>query len=179
MMASLPGLAKYESAGADFDADRIYRYSLHRMWGGGSLSQWKTALWIMLNPSTADETVLDPTLRRVEGFSRRWGFDGFEVVNLFAYRATDPDAMWKEWLCGMNVVGADTDDYLRRAAERADRIIVGWGRHFIVPTRATPVLSLLSRYELWCLGTNQDGSPKHPLYLANATALVKFRERQV
>lgn len=178
MTTALPGLDRYESAGAEFDVDRIYRYSLHRMWGGGSLSDWKTALWIMLNPSTADEHVLDPTLRRVESFSRRFGFDGFEVANLFAYRSTDPDSIWKESLCGMDVVGPDTDDHLRQAAKRANRIIVGWGRHATAPGRARSVLSLLRHYDLWCLGTNQDGSPKHPLYLASATTLVKFKESQ-
>lgn len=176
MTSVLPGLQRYESSGAKFDADRIYRYSLHRMWGGGSLSEWKTTLWIMLNPSTADEHVLDPTLRRVEGFSRRWGYDGFEVANLFAYRATQPDNLWKESLCGMDVVGPENDDHVLQAAKRADRIIVGWGRHAVAPMRARKVLSLLSRYELWCLGINQDASPKHPLYLANATELVRFRE---
>lgn len=84
--------SKYESAGAEFDEPaRIYPYRLWRMWGGGSLRPWRTVLCIMLKPWTADEHVLDPTLRRCEGFSRAWGYDGFEVCNLFALRSTDPD----------------------------------------------------------------------------------------
>ena len=78
--------SKYESAGGEFDEPaRIYRYRLRRMWGGASLTPRRTVLWIVLNPSTADENVLDPTLRRCEGFSRAWSYDGFEVCNIFAH----------------------------------------------------------------------------------------------
>lgn len=167
---------EYESQGADFDEpERIYRYSLHRMWGGGSLSVWRTVLWIMLNPSTADERVLDPTLRKCERFSMNWGFDGFEVVNLFALRATDPAALSDHPApigqgYGDRMDGAINDGAICDAAERADLIVCGWGAEKIAQPRAIVVRSMLRAYALECLGINQDGSPKHPLYLPYATA---------
>lgn len=78
-MTKQPKLAlAYLSAGAEFDEpERVYRFNLHRRWAEGS-----TLLWIMLNPSIADEHVLDPTLRRCENFSRAWGYAGFEVATV-------------------------------------------------------------------------------------------------
>lgn len=160
----------YAAAGADFDESRTYRYLLHRSWGSGS----KTALWIMLNPSTADERVLDPTLRRCQGYSIAWGFDGFEVCNLFAYRSTDPNAMWRQHQGGLDIVGPDNDLAILDSANHASRIIVGWGRHRVIQQRARDVLALLAHHELWCLGANGDGSPKHPLYLAKTAKPQRF-----
>ncbi len=171
----LPGLGRYLASGAVFDADRIYRYRLYRKWGICEETECAIALWIMLNPSTADEHVLDPTLRRVEQFSRAQGFDGFQVANLFAYRATDPDTLWKESLCGMDVVGEDNDDHIIQMVLLADRIIIGWGNHRMANDRVRRVLSFLKPRPLWCLGTNKDGSPRHPLYLRQTTALVPFQ----
>lgn len=161
----LPGLEHYKSAGAVFDAERIYRYSLHRTWGIGCC-----VLWIMLNPSTADEHVLDPTLRRCEGFSRAWGFYGFEVCNLFAYRSTDPDALP---LVAGDIVGPKNDDTIVAATMRNQSIIVGWGRHKVAAERAKRVAAMLAEMNRTphCLGTNQDGSPWHPLYVPASTLL--------
>lgn len=170
----LPGMNTYESAGADFDAARIYRYALHRMWGSGSLAESRTLLWIMLNPSTADEVVLDPTLRRCERFTRTWQYEGFEVANLFAYRATDPAMLWRDDLDGRDIVGPETDAYLRAAVSRADLIVVGWGRCPRAMSRIRAVQAILAEQALWCLGVNQDGSPRHPLYLAASTPLQPF-----
>lgn len=164
---------EYESQGAEFDAARIYRYSLTRMWGGGSLSEWRTVLWIMLNPSTADERVLDPTLRKCEQFSLRWGYDGFEIVNLFALRSTDPKALSVH----PKPVGEDAvinDKWIEEACSAADLIVCGWGAEPIAQGRAAIVRSMLRHYELKCLGVNQDGSPKHPLYLSYSTPLTSF-----
>lgn len=175
---SLP--IEYESAGADFDEPaRVYRYHLHRMWGGGSLSPWRTVLWIMLNPSTADERVLDNTLRRCQAFSRAWGYDGFEVANLFALRSTKPAALFVH----QDPVGPGNDAAIATAIERADLIVCGWGTHAtlkgrrLIAARASHVrheLLATARTQVRCLGRTQDGQPKHPLYLAQSTALVDF-----
>ena len=71
-----------------FESVRMYRYVLTRSWAEGSM-----VVWVMLNPSTADARVDDPTIRKVMGFSRRWGYAGCVVVNLFGLRATDPKAL--------------------------------------------------------------------------------------
>lgn len=166
---------KYESAGAVFDEPkRCYRYSLHRMWCAGSFTTWRTVLWIMLNPSTADEHKLDPTLRRCQAFTRAWGFDGFEVCNLFALRSTDPKALYRY----DDPIGPLNDVAIMEAADRADRIICGWGRHGKLRDRGRAVLDALIKagHEPKHLGPlNEDGTPKHPLYLPNRIELWPMR----
>lgn len=166
----LPGLSKYESAGAEFDITGAYRYFLWREWGGGCLSPWRHILWIMLNPSTADANVLDPTLRRVEDYSRRFGFDGFEVVNLFAIRATDSKLL----PLFAEPVGPENDHWIAERAEDADGIVVAWGANEFAQARAASVAELLAKVAhvpLTCLDRNTDGSPVHPLYQPKSKGL--------
>jgi len=139
-------------------AHEPYRYRLWRRWGDGP-----AALFVMLNPSTADDTRDDPTIRRCIGFARRWRFGGLEVVNLYALRATRP----RDLLAAAAPVGPDNDDHLRDAAARAGAIVVAWGRHGR-PDRAARVAALLGAARLQCLGVNQDRSPRHPLYVPAA-----------
>lgn len=171
MTPRFPGF-EYESHGAEFDAQRVYRYSLHRMWGDGSQSDWRTVLWIMLNPSTADENVLDPTLRKCQEFTRLWGFDGFEVVNLFALRSTDPSGLYEV----ADPVGPENDAFIYRAAQRNELIVCGWGQEQLARNRAHAVLEMLKPFTLRCLRVNKDGSPQHPLYVAYANPLIEFKE---
>lgn len=170
----------YTAAGATFDEPaRRYRYRLWRRWAHG-----RTLLWIMLNPSTADETVLDPTLRRCDDFARRWGYGSFEVVNLFAWRATDPMELARVTKSGRhNIIGeqqgATNDVAIRAAVTDATSIVCGWGRAPIAQVRGRNVERMLQHRQLGCLGTNQDGSPMHPLYIKGDTALQVYREAQV
>jgi hypothetical protein len=159
----------YTSQGATFSASRVYRYRLWRTWGD-LFTEQKVALWLMLNPSTADEHVLDPTLRRCEGFSRAWGCSGFIVANIFAYRSTDPKGLYDV----DDPVGPDNDRAIVAAANDADLVVCGWGAEPIARTRAPRVSDLLRHVDAYCLGTNADGSPKHPLYLAKTTPLQAF-----
>src|SRR5436190_22946192 len=78
-----------EAGQATLSECRRYRYTLTRVWD----ESYPRIAWIGLNPSTADENVLDPTLRRVVRFSMDWGFGSFTMLNLFALRATDPVVM--------------------------------------------------------------------------------------
>lgn len=163
---------EYESQGATFDETRVYRYTLHRMWGGGSLSPWRTVLWIMLNPSTADEHVLDPTLRKCQGFSQRWGYDGFEVCNLFALRSTDPRALDTH----PEPIGPGNDAAIAEAISRADLVVVGWGGDKAAKVRAADVSArLLKGLTVHCLKRNSDGSPMHPLYVPYSTEPCEWR----
>jgi hypothetical protein len=164
----------YTSAGADFDEPaRIYRYALWREWEAAP----RRALWIMLNPSTADEAVLGPTLRRVEGFTRAWGYGGFIVCNLFALRSTDPAGLYTHQAPVGETDGPFevNDDEIRAQANRAKLIVVGWGAQEIARPRHEAVVEVLRGHKLMCLGQNADGSPKHPLYLAAATQLREFK----
>lgn len=140
----------------------LYRYSLTRVWEE-TLPQ---ACWIMLNPSTADATTDDATIRRCVGFARRWGYGGILVVNLFAYRATYPSDLWRAAEGGVDIVGPANDGAIGRATARGE-VVAAWGS---TPKQAQPrvecvLAALRDRCEVLCLGTTADGSPKHPIRL--------------
>lgn len=139
------------------DLEGAYRYSLTRAWGAPKPS----ICWIMLNPSTADAGQDDPTIRRCVGFSQRWGAGALIVVNLFAYRATDPCAL----LTADDPVGPRNDQEILRAAGSATEVIAAWGRlGQSLRGRDKDVLGLIPRPVL-CLGLTQEGYPRHPLYM--------------
>lgn len=147
--------------------DEVYRYSLVRTWDEG-----ETATWIMLNPSTADALVDDPTIRKVVGFSQRWGFGSALVVNLFAYRATDPKQLPKV----DDPIGPDNNVYLF-GAMFAPLVVVAWGstgdyasKYF----RRQKVREIADKIgtPLRCLGVTKSGDPRHPLYVPYSTELT-------
>jgi hypothetical protein len=116
---------------------------------------------IGLNPSTADETLDDPTIRRCVGFAKRWGFSGLSMTNLFAWRDTQPAGM----KAAVDPVGPDNDGWLLNCASGAGRIIAAWGNHGSHLGRDRAVVRLLAGGELLCFQMNEDGSPAHPLYM--------------
>ncbi|OLP20211.1 hypothetical protein BST81_01925 [Leptolyngbya sp. 'hensonii'] len=143
--------------GAIFDATATYRYTLWRAWEQGN----SRLCFILLNPSTADATQNDPTIRRCLGFARSWGFASLEVVNLFAYRATDPLQLRQV----QDPIGAENDQYLMQAIGRSQRTILAWGNRGTWKNRHQAVLELLSPNQAaYCLGLTQIGQPRHPLY---------------
>ncbi len=143
--------------GAKLDKTRKYRYVLWREWDEGE----GTCIFVMLNPSTADAKKDDQTITKCIGFAKRWGFRRLEVVNLFAYRATDP----KKLLKVKDPVGKDCDLYLGAALFKAKRVVVAWGSTKIPKDdRVTLVLELAGEFvpEFGCLGRTKGGDPKHP-----------------
>lgn len=161
---------------AQFDDSERYRYRLFRRWaeyGGGIGPIWHdVCLWVMLNPSTADAFVLDPTIKRCVNFSKAWGFHALEVVNLFAFRATHPDDM----IAAADPIGPENDKAIFDAAQSAARIVVAWGRHGRIRGRSQQVLDLLKPTRLYALGTCENDEPKHPLYVDGETPLVVYRQ---
>jgi hypothetical protein len=151
-----------------FSPDRRHRYSLVHRWN--PLFGDRLILWIGLNPSTADEAQLDPTLTRIRAFSQREGFDGFWMANLFALRTPYP----KEMMADPDPVGPENDAALLDAANRCEKIVAAWGVCGEFQARADAVVRLFAGRELWCLGTTQDGHPRHPLYVAGRQALVRW-----
>ncbi len=149
---------------AEFSDDRVYRYRLSRVWGEG-----QRATFIMLNPSTADEYVDDRTLGRCLAFAREWGLDGLNVVNLYAYRATDPRELWR----AADPVGPDNDRYLRAAADDGSVLVAAWSALARLD-RVREILSIPGFESLVCIARNKDGSPRHPLYAKGASALVPW-----
>lgn len=144
--------------------DKAYRYSLWRMWGPGEIP----CLFIGLNPSTADETEDDPTIRRCKNFAKSWGCDSLIMTNLFAYRATDP----KHMKAASDPIGPDNDAWLIRLSSIAKIKVAGWGVHGSHLERSLAVIDLLNG--LQCLGFTKDGYPKHPLYLRSDSVLIPY-----
>lgn len=147
-----------------------YRYHLWRNWD----ATLPRVLWVLHNPSTADAEADDQTVRRCAGFSRRWGYGGLEIVNLFAFRATDP----RKLRLAPDPIGPENDRYLADAATRAAEIIVAWGEQGTYRQRDRAVLRLLVRHAAQpprCLGTVRNGCPRHPVRLAGSTIPVLYR----
>lgn len=145
--------------------DGTYRYQLLRRWQKGS----SVVAFVMLNPSTADAEVDDPTIRRCIGFARAWGHDAMVVVNLFGYRATQPS----ELTGAGDPVGPDNDRHIKVATAQAERIICAWGAHPLASERLEAVRALLPA-EVECLGLTASGQPRHPLYLPAAVRPHRF-----
>lgn len=143
-----------------------YRYLLSRKLSDQPES-FKPILFIMLNPSTADAVIDDPTIRRCVAFAKREGCSYMSVVNLFALRATDP----KELEHAKDSVGPDNDMWLSRQIElhRSGLIIAAWGSSKFAGARAAEVQSKFGPFR--CLGKTKSGAPRHPLYLRTDAAL--------
>lgn len=162
------GLAPRHANGAIIVGE--YRYLLWRTWDHAA----PCLLWVLLNPSTADERTDDPTLRRCMGFSRAWGYGGVEIANLFALRTPYP----RQLLLSSDPVGGENDCYLAATAERVAAIVVAWGAVGTYRGRDRVVFALLARHAAQpplCLGTTRDGSPRHPLYTAQSARLTPYR----
>jgi len=139
-----------------------YRWWLSRTWGAAA-----PMVFIGLNPSTADASLDDPTIRRCIGFARREGCGGLVMLNLFALRSTDPVLLYP----AANPVGTDNDRHIRERA--VGTVVAAWGAHPLAAARAKEVQALLT-VPLLCLGTTKDGSPRHPLYVRADAPLLPW-----
>lgn len=147
-----------------------YRYVLTRKIN--SPLRWvRPALFIMLNPSTADASQDDPTIRRCISFAQREGCTELTVVNLFALRATNP----KELLIHPDPVGPLNNERLKEQIEKHTNslIVAAWGAHKFAQERGT-LLKFIWSPQFLCLGMNKDGSPKHPLYVKSDAPLIEL-----
>lgn len=153
-----------------------YRYVLKRSLG--SVLRWyRPMLFIMLNPSTADAKMDDPTIRRVMEFAKRARATHLTVVNLYALRSTDPAALKTH----RDPVGPENDGYILEEVAKHKQlpIIAAWGAN-ASKQRANNVIELIESIggELHCLGKNKDGSPKHPLYLKADSEIIPLKGAQ-
>jgi hypothetical protein len=151
---------------ATFDSTSKYRYSLWREWDAGR----SRITFIMLNPSTADATTNDPTIRRCISFAKKLGFGSLEVVNLFALRTPHPQNLKK----APDPIGDDNDEHLQQASQRSSCIVCAWGNWGNLHLRDQQVLQLLADANLRCFGMNRTGKPRHPLYLPENVELISF-----
>jgi hypothetical protein len=147
---------------ATLSDDGMYRYWLCRRWRGGGAR----VCFVMLNPSTADAELDDPTIRRCIGFADRWGYEALDVVNLFAFRTTFPAELR---LFRGDPIGFENDYYIRYSVMAARLVICAWGQHGRYLDRGEQVLKLIRGCDVqpMALRVNSDGSPAHPLYLPN------------
>lgn len=150
--------------GAAFSPGRKYRYALWRTWDKNK----PIVLFIGLNPSTADETKNDPTIRRCINFAKSWGFGGICMANLFAFRATKPPDMKQ----ADDPIGPDNDKWLKQLAAEANGIVACWGTNGKFKNRDKQVKQMLPA--MMCFGTTQCGNPKHPLYIPGNKKLENF-----
>ena len=123
----------------------------------------------MLNPSTADGSQNDPTIRRCIRFAESWGFGAIAVANLFALRSTIPSVL----LSAADPVGPANNSVIEELAEGASIVVAAWGAHPVAKPRAEVVLNLVRRP--LCLGLTMFGQPRHPLYVSRGTPLREFR----
>lgn len=148
-----------------FSDCKKYRYILERRWSTKPLLNV-----VMLNPSTADETQDDPTIRRCMGFAVEEGFGGIVVTNLFAFLATDPSTLRGHY----DPVGVLNDKHLVATARRRDvrAILLAWGSAGSYQDRGAKVMQLLIDFcekRIYTLDTTFNKQPKHPLYLLKNT----------
>jgi hypothetical protein len=183
----------YIDAGTTISPDGRYRYLLWREWrgthdpenwrwlgavdgAGHPLGEPKSCLFIMLNPSTADGSQDDPTIRRCVAFASAWRFERLEVVNLFAFRAASPHDL----LALGDVddpVGPDNLSHVFGAAARAGRIVCAWGSHGGHLNQSETVLGWLddaNSRSRFALGVTATGQPRHPLYVKADTPLTRL-----
>lgn len=159
----------YLHMGAELSKDGLYRYWLSRRLSMGE----RTVLFIGLNPSTADASHDDPTIRRCVGFSRQWGFDWLLMGNVYAYRSTDPRVL----LTVDDPVGPGNQEALKWMGQKAELVVASWGGVRLTCSAHTLADWVLSWPHTRTLGRNKDGTPKHPLYLSKLTALQPWRHR--
>lgn len=153
--------------GATLSTCRKYRFKLWRTWD----STKPYALFIGLNPSTADETEDDPTINRCVNFSKAWGYGGVYMVNLFAYRATDPSDMF----LAEDPIGAENDHWIKILSATAGIVIAAWGNNGRHLERSTKVSKTIPN--LHCLKINKSGEPAHPLYIHSDTKPTPYQPK--
>jgi hypothetical protein len=160
------------SRGAALSGDGHYRWSLWRRWTENALSVWSRPLlgWIMLNPSTADADVDDPTIRRCIRFAKRDGYGGIMVANLYGLRVTRPVNLWQ----ADDPVGPLNDAAIQALHVDCTDVVLAWGSQRKAAERVSAVEKVLSGRPVWCLGTTADGHPRHPLYVPAAQPFERY-----
>jgi hypothetical protein len=161
--------------GATFSTCRSYRYRLWRSWGNRD----HRCVFVGVNPSTADETTDDHTIRKCIGFAKRWEFGALDMVNLFAWCDADQRGL----LAAPDPVGLENDCSILQVFDRASRIVFAWGRgktaavRKLIARRVQSEARMLygcGRAERACLGVTKDGFPRHPLMLAYSTPCMPY-----
>lgn len=153
--------------GAIFSDDRLYRYTLWRVWDEGK----SAAMFVGLNPSTADENRDDSTVAKCIRYAQQWGYGGLIMANIFGYRSTDRSALRNV----ADPIGPENNHHLLSASKSAGIVIAAWGNDGAYFGRGKDVRKILPG--LHCLKFNKSGEPAHPLYLSASLKPILFLER--
>lgn len=155
-------------------ANKEYRYTLKRIWN----EKLPKCVVIGLNPSTATEEADDPTVRRCVGFAKREGCGSLCILNIFAFRSTNP----RKLISCVDPVGEENDKYIVKECSNAKVIIAAYGAHGKLNGRDAEVLRLLKtklpEKKIMCFGITKHGNPKHPLYQPRDAKLIVMGEQQ-
>ena len=153
--------------GAVFSADKLHRWALWRRWGPGP-----AVAFIGLNPSTADEQQDDPTVRRCIRFTKAWDYDALFMLNIFAFRSTDPMTL----RVVPDPIGDENDRYLTSWSAATVMTVAAWGVHGSYLDRENAVRRLFAErgLALRYLRLTKAGHPGHPLYLPKTLVPVKW-----
>lgn len=170
---------------AFFSPCRVWRYWLRRVW------DWTLPILccVGLNPSKADEKKNDPTISRLIKFAKLWGYGGIVMLNLFGFRATQPDDMWKFQRAGNDPIGADNNNIILEQTVTTNAqgiveprtVLCAWGKFPMALGRDLAIYKALTTRNtpnpLLCLGTSSGGYPKHPL--ARGKSAVSYETKPV
>lgn len=178
-LSLLPEADKFTHRGAVFSDDGMYRYRYVREWD----ASLPMVAFLLLNPSKAGVEREDPTSKKVIEFARRFVHNGqrfgrVEIVNPYAYIATDPDDLYAAHKKGVDVVGPMNRAHVTHVLRRAALRVLGWG---VNDVSHSPLASedFLARFGAFhCLGRTKGGEPCHPLMLAYATQLEPYFEKE-
>ncbi|QOI90238.1 hypothetical protein QKU58_gp093 [Pyramimonas orientalis virus] len=141
--------------------DNLYRYQLSRIWD----TTKPYIMFVMLNPSTADADVDDPTIRRVVNFCIAWGYGGVYVTNLYAFRSTDP----KRLKDIVDPCGPENIQNIQNLINLVDKVVYAWGNTKKEPEWLKKIVNIP-----YCIDVSKKNIPKHPLYLRKNLELQIF-----
>lgn len=149
-----------------------YEWTYTRRWADGP-----SLTFVGLNPSfiTIDPEVDadGPTIRRMQSFASREGYGALRTLNLYAFRSTNPAALWAT----LEHVGPENDGYLslylEEAATLGHPVVACWGAYTRGP-RSSEVLELVAGVDWRCLGRTSSGHPRHPLYVRSDAPLTSL-----
>ena len=160
-------------SGATFSECRRYRHTLWRTTGDCQFGNERICCIIMLNPSTADQSTDDPTIRRCRGFARDWAYGRLAVINLFDFRATEPAELKKaEKPCS-----DQNDTVILTVAKASDLVVCAWGTHGEYLDRGSRVAKALraAGVNLHLLAPTKMQLPRHPLYLKRVLQPIPWK----
>lgn len=152
------------SSSAIFSDNRIYRYALTRIWD----KKLPSIMIIGLNPSTADESENDPTIRRCIGFAKKWGYGKLYVTNLFAYRATYPKNLFEY----SEPIGDENDYWISKLLKEVDTVVLAYGNSGKYRNRDKEILNLVQNP--YCIKTSKANMPVHPLYMKYTDKAIRY-----